>query len=301
MNAILEEKPRHGVFSDISEAEYHNDKTTFSSSVLKKMKYPKLAKHYIENPPEYKEEFATGRAIHSYILEPEKFADDFLIGIDAKRNSNDTRQEWADWFASHGWGSSRDWVIEQRKPAATWNPEFEKQTGKVMITPEKLEEIKLMSESVAANPDAMMLLANGAAEQSYYWQDDETGLRLRCRPDFENDDFVTDLKSCASANPFWFKKDALRYDYLLQAAFYSDGIYQITGKRKPFVFLAIEKTAPYLVSVISYDDATMERADKLYHHRLRKFSECLKSGVWGGYENELQASAPDYYFEEMDY
>lgn len=301
MNAILKEKPRHGVFRDISEAQYHSDKTTFSSTLLKKMKFPANAKHYIENPPEYKEEFAIGRAIHAFVLEPEKFASDFLIGINAKRNSNDTRQEWADWYGAHGWSSSRDWIIEKKSKAATWNPEFEAQTGKVMITPEKLEEIKLMSDSVAANPEAMMLLTNGRAEQSYFWQDDETELELRCRPDFENDDFVTDLKSCASANPRNFKRDALNFDYVLQAAFYSSGIYQVTGKRKPFVFLAIEKKAPYLTSVISYDDATMEKADELYHYRLRKLYECLQSGQWSGYKNELQASAPDYYFEEMDY
>lgn len=275
-----------GIYGGIPNAEYHATKDSYGSSTLKLMDVPALAKHRIDNPGEYKEVFRVGSAIHTYVLEPEYFNREFLTGITKARRSNDDKLAWVEWYAENGWTAADQHILIEKKPAATWNAEFERVTGKNMVTPQEIEEISLMSESVAANPNAMQLLQDGKAEQSIFWQDQETGLNLRCRPDFMND-FCSDLKSIQTVDNYAIDRAIANLGYDVQAAMYSDGIHQITGEVKPFTFIFIQKTAPYLCRVISLSTESMQIGWEKYEERKRALKSCLDADSWPGIPDDL--------------
>lgn len=296
MNAVLKEKPRHGVFSGISDKEYHSDKSSYSSSLIKKMDVPAIAKHYMDSPPTYKEHFAIGRAIHSYILEPEKFAAQFLTGISCARRSAADKENHADWYGAHGWDSARDWIIHSKNPAATWASEFERVTGKNIVTPDQVEEIKLMSEAVFANGNARQLLENGNAEQSVYAEDPETGLNLRVRPDYDSPDFHADLKSIQAVDDYTIDRAIANFGYDVSASMYQHVFQLATGelledgkpRHKPFCFIFISKSAPFMCRVILLSKESMAVGWEKYVERKQRLADCLKSNEWPGYDDDLE-------------
>lgn len=288
--------PRKGIYSGILNAEYHGDKHSYSSSLIKLMNVPALGEHYLNNPPEYKDCYRIGTAIHTFLLEPELFDDQFFSGINCARRSKEEKQTWGDFFTSHGAIGSE--IIT--KPAAKWYAEFQKQTGRSILTDDELKEIKAMAESVGKNKQAMELLIGGDAEQSVYWTDKETGLNLRCRPDFLNA-HCSDLKSVQSVKPQFFAKKAYDLGYHISQGMYQDGLMKVTGEFKPFRFICIEKTAPYLCAVYSLDDESAELGYNTYKSNLKKLAECLDSGIWPGYEDNDCLSLPVYAFPKDYY
>lgn len=130
--------------------------------------------------------------------------------------------------------------------------------------------------------------AGGEAEQSLYWVDAETGITCRGRIDWDHPRAIVDLKTTVNAAPAKFSRALVDYGYALQAAWYSDGYEAVTGTRKPFVHVVVEKEPPHLVAVYQIDhDALVYGADKAAQAR-RIFAECESSGEWPAYSNEIE-------------
>lgn len=280
-----------GIYPGITGIDYHADRDSYSSSLIKLMNVPALAKYQMDNPPEYKDCFRIGSAVHKFILERDDFEAEFLTGIDCPRRSSDNKMEWATWFFEHG--ANGDLIVSHK--AAEWNPLFEQETGKHMMTPEEIKEIALMAESVAANDEAMTLLEGGIAEASIYWTDKETGISLRCRPDYLTR-ACTDLKTCQSASEHAVAREIHNRGYHISAAMYSHGVNEVTGQYAPFVFLFIEKAPPYLCAVYSMDEESAELGWNTYRAHLNKLAECLETGIWPGIPNNLAVHLPAYAF-----
>lgn len=285
---------KSGIYPGISNKYYHASEG-FSSTLIKKMSVPAIAKHHMDNPPEFKDCFRIGTAIHTYILEPSTFYDEFLTGISVGRRGKADREEWSQWFFEHG--ADGDHIVSHK--ASEWNGMFEAETGKRMVTPDEIDAIKMMAASVQANPDAMKLLDGGIAEASCYWQDEETGLHLKCRPDYLSG-FVSDLKSCASALPHMVSRTMHQHGYHISQAVYLDGIMHATGQYREFVFIFIEKTAPYLCACYRLDDESAELGYRQYRANLLRLAECLNTDKWPGLENNYALSLPGYAFKDEE-
>jgi len=280
-----------GIYDGISNTDYHADKDSYSSSIIKLMDVPSVAKYNIDNPGEYKDCFRIGGAIHKHVLEPADFAKEFLTGIDTPRRSAADRSDWAKWFYANG--GDGDHITAHK--ATEWNGMFEASTGKHMVTPAEIEEIKLMGESVFSNSNAKQLLEGGKAEQSIYWQDKETGLNLRCRPDFLSS-FCSDLKSCQSAKPGAVSREIVNRGYHISAAMYQEGVSAATGACTPFTFIFIEKTPPYLCAVYCLDDDSQRLGYETFRKYLNKLAKCLESDEWPGLEDNLELPLPIWAF-----
>ncbi len=286
-----EKQPTGFIINNLSNADYHADRDSYSSTLVKAMEVPAKARHMMLNPQNTNDTFMLGSAIHKWILERDRFCDEFLTGITAARRSKADKQAWAAWFSEHG--ANGEAIIEL--PAAQWNGEFEAQTGKSLVTPESLQQIIDMAESVALNPNAMELLSGGQAEQSVYWTDDETGLPLRCRPDYLNDNFISDLKSCQSVSDRALTRAIADYGYGISQAMYQDGVYQVTGVWRPFTFIFIEKTAPYLCRVIALDEDAQYASHAKYRQLLARLKHCLDTDTWPGIDDNLSFAMPDWF------
>jgi len=136
-----------------------------------------------------------------------------------------------------------------------------------------------MAASVRNHPAAAALLAQGTAEQSFWWDDMPTGLRCKCRPDWYHGITVVDLKTCTDASPAAFASSIAKFGYHIQAAHYLEGLF---GAER-FVFIAVEKEPPYAVAVYELDHASMAVGRDLRNNALDVISTCKAADLWPGY------------------
>ncbi|ELO5306263.1 PD-(D/E)XK nuclease-like domain-containing protein, partial [Salmonella enterica] len=142
----------------------------------------------------------TGTAFHCRILEPEEFSKRFIIAPEFNRRTSAGKEE------------EKTFLEECAR------------TGRTVLTAEEGRKIELMYQSVMALPLGQWLVESaGYAESSVYWEDPETGILCRCRPDKIIPEFhwIMDVKTTADIQRF--RTAYYDYRYHVQDAFYSDG------------------------------------------------------------------------------
>ena len=145
-----------------------------------------------------------------------------------------------------------------------------------------------MRETLYQTPFVSQLL-KGKKELSYFTEDDETGLTIKCRPDCQTQvgdtHILIDYKSCADASGDKFMRDAINLMYDLQMAFYKDIMDKVTGHEHSVIFIAQEKTPPYAVNILEANEYFLKSGRDMYRTYLNIYKECLETGNWYGYTN----------------
>ena len=135
-----------------------------------------------------------------------------------------------------------------------------------------------MADAVRSNSTAALLLSNGQAEQSFWWDDIATGMRCKCRPDWFDGETIVDLKTCSDASPAGFAKAVAQWSYQVQAAHYLCGTLA-----KRFVFVAVEKSAPFATACYELDAQAMVHGSVSRHNALQRIQDCRAINSWPGY------------------
>jgi hypothetical protein len=141
-----------------------------------------------------------------------------------------------------------------------------------------------IAAAVREHPYAGALLADGKAEQSFWWDDLPTGLRCKCRPDWYFGTTVVDLKTTTDASPAGFAKSVATFRYHVQASHYLSGLH---GAER-FLFIAVEKTHPYAVAVYELDAEALAIGDQLRRRDLQLIADCRATGEWPGYSSTCE-------------
>lgn len=181
---------------------------------------------------------------------------------------------------------------------------------RIVLSGEQWEQLHAMESAVRDHPAANRLLsAPGAAELSAYFDDPVSGLLCRFRPDFWREDGVmVDVKTTEDAGPEEFARSVVNWRYHVQAPYYLDGGMALAdagllpkGFKRPkaFVFLVVEKKAPYAVSVYLLTPESLELGRLEYRADLDKLEECMSSGQWPGYGDSIQyLDLPGWYLRK---
>ena len=207
-----------------------------------------------------------GTAIHTAVLEPDRFAIEYRVAPQVDRRTKDGKALWEDFTARCA------------------------EDNATPISADDFEICRRIADQVRSHPTAQTLFQTGSAEQSAYWIDEETGVLCKCRPDWLSRQVIVDLKSTRDASPSGFQRSAYGFRYHVQAAWYLDGIAATTGKpRDAFIFAAFEKESPFACAFYYADQSMIEAGRAEYRRLLRTYAECMKSGRWPGYPMELQA------------
>ena len=116
------------------------------------------------------------------------------------------------------------------------------------------------------------------------------GVTCKVRPDLYNSrtGMVLDLKTTQDGSERGFAKSVRAFNYLFQAAWYMTALRQMGERPKEFVFLVVEKTAPYLTSCYTLDNNDIEREVPNVIDAIRLYGECLKTDVWPGYGDDVK-------------
>lgn len=251
-----------GIYDGIPNATYHADPALGSTSL--KTLATRTPAHYQHEKlhPKSSAAFDLGTAAHSLILEQDETGI-VVIDVDAKRG-----KVWTD-------------------PASAAEAE-----GKIALTSKEWAQVVAMRDAVMAHPFARGLFTGHKPEQSVFWEED--GQMYKCRPDAWQPGALIDLKTLIDASPGEFGKTAHKYGYHQSAAHYIDGVKAATGEELPFHFVLVEKTAPFLVSVVELDWEAVDLGRALNDRAKRIYRECVESDAWPGYPSAEPISLPTY-------
>lgn len=184
-----------------------------------------------------------------------------------------------------------EWAAEQRA------------AGLVPVSAGQIEAADTMAEAALAHPEARRLLElDGHSEVSVFATDPETGVRVRARIDRLSDEYAVDLKTVrGSAGPVEFGREAAKFGYPVQQAWYLDALKLAGAGGREFRFIVVEKSPPHLVAVHMLDDVTMAAAHQMAKRAREIYAECIESGRWPGYGDEtLVPYVPAWFSAEFD-
>lgn len=257
-----------GVYSGITNDAYHSGEGISKSGLdlIGRSPLHYWAK-YLDpqrEPQEPTPAMLLGTAIHSAVLEPHSFANDYVVFPKIDRRTKEGKAYY-------------DELVAQA-------------SGRTIISADDYATCVSIQDNVRRHPAAQVLLNDGEPELSVYWRDEQTGVLCKCRPDWMNykANTIIDVKSTDDASPAGFQKSIVKWGYHVQAAWYLDGVKAATGHApKAFIFAAFEKTRPFATAFYYADDDMIELGRQLYRERLDVFAACLKNNSWPGYPQQL--------------
>lgn len=256
-----------GIYAGLSNAAYHAGPGVSKSQldVLAKSPFHYWDQYVSLNPPPRAETAAMrfGTAVHAAILEPEIFA---------------------------GWVvmPDLDGRTKEGKAAKLAAIEEASARGTQVISADDHEKVTAIAESFMSHRHLSPLMReDGHAELSVYWEDPDTGILCRCRPDWLAPGFILDLKTTEDASPRGFQRSAYTYRYWVQAAYYLDGLAANGVEVGDFVFAAIEKSSPYACAGYTASSQFLDAGREEYKRLLRILKDCSDRGSYPGYQENI--------------
>jgi PDDEXK-like domain of unknown function (DUF3799) len=245
--------------------EYHEQEALNKSGLVQLAKSPAHFYEWYHAPNEEPTNaMQIGTALHTAILEPDKYDQSIIIAPIVDKRTKKGKAEWAT---------------------------FEKKAkGKIILTQEEVNNIEGMRDSVYKNRTAYDYLMEGIPEQSVFFKDPKHKFLCKIRIDYYTSmKEVVDLKSCVDAGYEAFSRAIANFKYHWQAWFYLKGITAVTGmEHTKFIFIAVEKDPPYGVAVYEATEDMLKTANRQIEPLLDIYAHCLKTDVWPGYKDELQ-------------
>lgn len=243
------------------------DAVNFSS--LKHM--GESAKSYLwhkDHPIEETAAMAFGTAFHSAVLEPDKFADEYVCAPEG----HDGRT----------------------KEGKAFKAELEAQ-GQILLSRDQMAQIQEMAGNFRGHPlIGPYLTEPGTPEITFIWNDAETGLLCKGRLDRLLDDGrIFGVKTTTKFNARQFASHAWELAYQAQWAFYYDGAIALGLTVPEIVEGVVSTNGPYDAALYVVDDDILKRGRIMYRSWLRTLANCLETGKWPGqYPDAITFRAP---------
>jgi hypothetical protein len=208
-------------------------------------------KYKQENKQEKTKAMIFGSAVHTKILEPELFNNDYVVAPEINRRTKDGKLEWL---------------------------AFEtKNVGKEILTVDEMDTITAIYDKFNAHSTCKNLMEGAQFELSGWFQ--LLGILGRFRPDiYKAGEFIADIKTTQDASINEFRRAIVKYSYDKQAAFYQDGIKSLTGLELPFYFIAIEKNPPHEIAIYQASQDDIEVGRELYTQDVQKLVNAITFG-----------------------
>ena len=245
----------------ITNAEYHGRKTHLSSTNIRTFKKNRKQFEYSLTHDLVKQTkaMADGTAVHAFFLERDKFDTDFVIKpADMRLNTK----------------AGKEWALEHQ--------------SKIIIDSELGNNLYEMEKSFMDSPAKLIYDIKGQTELSYFWDDLGT-IKGKCRPDWLSDDgsIVVDIKTTTDASPRGFQKSISTWGYHLQLGWYLRGLRKLGVPAEQFIFIAIEKTAPFCVGVYRADQEMINFAMKELDQLMPEIQTAMVSNEFPDYTPEI--------------
>ena len=159
--------------------------------------------------------------------------------------------------------------VSLRKALREAEQSEERETGPTLLASHVWDALMRARTAVTVHPQASWMLEAGSKEVSLFWQEPQTGLHCKGRLDLLSleQNFIADLKfshrTAAEANTHW--------PYAFQAAWYRQGIYELTGVWLPFYLIFVERFLPYRVTVVQLEPEALAVGERLLNESLEEY------------------------------
>lgn len=249
------------IIEDMTNEDYHNEADHISKSGLDLMARSPSHFRYAA-PRDATRAMELGTALHTAVLEPERFATEYMLLKEVKDRRASAYKEAAKQYG-----------------------------GSNTLTGGEADKVAGMQEAVRSHRIIGDLLNHeqGKPELTVMTTDPETGVGVKCRFDWIANGRALDLKKTQDARPQSFCKSVANYGYHVQAAFYEDVWLWETGEKlKSFEFAAIEEAMPHGVMLYQLDTEAMQEGRRIYREALRVYADCLEKDQWPAYSGEME-------------
>ena len=244
-----------------SDIKYFANKSLSKSAIDKLLECPALYKAWLEGEDEEKTSaaLAFGSLSHLLTLQPQEFDSQYAV-----TDLNLATKEGKAWKAAL--------------------PE-----GIQIVKNDDYEKAQMMADAVRDHPQAKMLFQDYIAEEPIYWTFD--GVPCKAKPDIVAEVFghryIADLKTTESVNPEAIRKSIAKWGYHRQAAWYLSGMEAAGRPCEAFIFIFVEKTYPYLVTMCQLDEEALAKGMEECLRAVSTLKECQASGTWPCYTREI--------------
>ncbi len=210
--------------------------------------------------------FDIGTAVHTLVFEPLEFTSRFYCVQEMpKRNTTIGK--------------------------AAYESVMQKSYGKIILDGDDRKLVVAMADSVKSHAMWKSVKGDksGCVEDSIAWNDEESGVLLRSRPDFYTDDIIIDLKTTRDSSPGSFQKSVVDYAYHRQAALAIDGLNKLTGREyKNVVLFVVDKNPPHLVRCYVLADSAIEQGRYEYKYACKEYKKGIESGSWDSFPEVIE-------------
>ena len=280
--------------------EWKKNNTYISKTGLVRIKnspaHFKEGEPFIETP-----EIVFGRMYHCFILQPEKFKNEYLI-LDNSEIITELKNKGAK--SPKATNEYKHWYGIQLSDAE----------GKILVEKNDYEKLIGMRNRLMQHPYAKMLITKGIPEQGLIGElETKAGtIGIKLIPDLRNDNkrICIELKTTARASKRDFPKEAANYDYHIQAALYSDmlELFYKDNREIKFIFIAQEKYKPYGFNIFEAGPKFIAQGRYEYELLIQLYKYCLDNNVWPGYQcfcpnkyGILELELPGWSIQSLDY
>ena len=261
---------------DQTNEQYHADVSILSNSAKElSIRNPRLFKAiYIDRtqqPAPATPARRLGGAAHKLILEYEDFGKCYLVQPEANRATT-AGKELIKAF-DLGYGITREKVNGVEVVTAPGGMT-------VISTKEHSEALKIRDAVMGSTLARRLIESEGETEHSFAWEDADTGIMLKSRPDktlLAN--VILDIKTCRLASPANFTSDCHKHGYPRTAAWRIRGHFARSGVLPVHLFIAVSKETGD-VGVYELGEQELALGQRQNDAALRKIMDYTESGNW---------------------
>ena len=209
-----------------------------------------------------------GSGFHTATLEPEKLDDEFAVKPSEIDGQGPRTKHYKESFE----------LMQKSEPDKQW------------LAPADYDLILEMAGSALDNPVLRHYMADidKVVEGTGYFEME--GAKCKVRPDLyiPGAGVVIDLKSTQDASNRGFTKSVRQFGYLFQACWYMHALRLLGEKPKQFVFIAVEKTAPYATAAYTIKESDINKQFSNMERACQLWATCQSSGIWPGYSDMVE-------------
>jgi hypothetical protein len=266
------------IIENMSNSDYHSHPALSRSDILNLLRSPMHYKYSKTVKKDHQTDaMLYGSAVHDAILLPHIFENDYSFEPELDKRTTEGKKQFEYWLGNCG--------------------------NRVIIPKKfKMQDILAIKNAVY---DAIGPILNNSKKEISLFYDLDVGMQLNCkiRPDIlqvnETEAIIYDIKTTDDASPEAFVKSIHSYQYHMQAAWYIGGVqscYNDIPTR--FIFIAVEKEAPYGVAMYELDDAWINYANSRIFKALSNYANSSRTERWESYPRYTKLTAPKWMEEK---
>ena len=253
----------------ITNAEYHGSGELSRSTAWSLLQScPAKVRYDMNHPKPSSPALVIGSGFHTATLEPEKLDDEFAVKPSEIDGQGPRTKHYKEAFE----------IMQKNEPDKQW------------LAPADYDLILEMAGSALDNPVLRHYMADidKVVEGTGYFEME--GAKCKVRPDLyiPGAGVVIDLKSTQDASNRGFTKSVRQFGYLFQACWYMHALRLLGEKPKQFVFIAVEKTAPYATAAYTIKESDINKQFSNMERACQLWAACQSSGIWPGYSDMVE-------------